>query len=252
MEKDIRTLLENTTRAARWLLEEEFARQLEGTFDIFPDGRINAAPSSTLTAEQRFIRGKIVASIERRRAKGESAADSVMATMRECAFTFLNRFAAFKMMEARGLVQECVSRGQESTGFKEFTGLAPGLAVLPDKGYRLYLECLCDEIGREVGVLFNRHDSASLLWPARRALEDVLTKLNDPGLAGVWREDETIGWIYQYYNDPEERAVMRDTKRGDPKCPATVVNSPSATSSLPRVTSSSSSPTTPSVAFGMR
>ncbi len=210
MEKDIRTLLENTTRAARWLLEEEFARQLEGTFDIFPDGRINATPSSTLTAEQRFIRGKIVASIERRRAKGESAAESVAATMRESAFTFLNRFAAFKMMEARGLVQECVSRGQESTGFKEFTGLAPGLAVLPDKGYRLYLECLCDEIGREVGVLFNRHDSASLLWPARRALEDVLAKLNEPGLSGVWRADETIGWTYQYYNDPVERRKMRD------------------------------------------
>jgi hypothetical protein len=130
--------------------------------------------------------------------------------MRECAFTFLNRFAAFKMMEARGLVQECVTRGQESTGFKEFTGLAPGLSILPDKGYRLYLECLCDEIGREVGVLFNRHDAASLLWPARRALEEVLAKLNEPELTGVWSADETIGWIYQYYNDPVERKAMRE------------------------------------------
>jgi hypothetical protein len=210
MDKGIRNQLASTTLAVRRLLEEEFARQLEGTFDIFPDGRINEHPSAILTAEQRFTRDKIVASIDRRRVKGEPADESVYAYMRECAFTFLNRLAAFKMMEARGLVQECVSRGQESSGFKEFIGLAPGLAVLPDKGYLLYLECLCDEIGREVGVLFNRHDSASLLWPARRVLEDVLAKLNEPGLASVWCEDETIGWIYQYYNDPVERRKMRD------------------------------------------
>lgn len=210
MEKEIRSLLASTTLAVRRLLEEEFARQIEGTFDIFADGRVSDGPSNILTAEQRFIREKMVASIERRRDKGESAEEAVYAYKRECAFTSLNRLAAFKMMESRGLVQECVSRGTESSGFKEFSGLAPGLAVLPDKGYRLYLECLCDEIGREVGVLFNRNDAASLLWPARRTLEDVLEQLNDPALAVVWREDETIGWIYQYYNDPAERKRMRD------------------------------------------
>lgn len=210
MEKEIRNLLASTTLAVRRLLEEEFARQIEGTFDIFPDGRVSDGPSEILTAEQRFIREKIVASIQRRRAKGESEEEAVYAHKRECAFTFLNRLAAFKMMESRGLVQECVSRGAESSGFKEFIGLAPGLAILPDKGYRLYLECLCDEIGREVGVLFNRNDSASLLWPARRTIEEVLEKLNQPGLSAVWREDETIGWIYQYYNDPAERKRMRD------------------------------------------
>jgi hypothetical protein len=140
MDKGIRNQLATTTLAIRRLLEEEFARQLEGTFDIFPDGRINASPAGILTAEQRFIRQKIVASIEWRRGKGEPAGEAVYATMRECAFTLMNRLAAFKMMEARGLVQECVSRGQDSSGFKEFAGLAPGLAVLPDKGYRLYLD----------------------------------------------------------------------------------------------------------------
>ncbi len=219
MDKDLRNQLAATTLAVRRLLEEEFARQIEGTFDIFADGRVSDGPSNVLTSEQRFVREKIVASIERRRDKGESAEEAVYAYKRECAFTFLNRLAAFKMMESRGLVQECVSRGMESSGFKEFTGLAPGLAVLPDKGYRLYLECLCDEVGREVGVLFNRSDAASLLWPARRTLEDVLEKLNNPALATIWSADETIGWIYQYYNDPEERAIMRDPKRGGSAAP---------------------------------
>ena len=49
----------------------------------------------------------------------------------------LNRFVALKMLEARELVQECVSQGDQSAGFKEFSGLAPGLLELQlnDHGY---------------------------------------------------------------------------------------------------------------------
>jgi hypothetical protein len=219
MDKDLRNLLFGTTQAIRRLLEEEFSLQLEGTFDVHADGRIAEQPGSQLSASERLVRCRIVEAIQHRLAVGESAAEAVRGFQSEAVFTFLNRLAALKMMEARALVLPCVSQGDQSQGFKEFSGLAPGLIELPDKGYRLYLECLFDEIGREVGVLFDRTDAASQLWPRRKALEAVLAKLNTSELAGVWAEDETIGWIYQYYNDPEERALMRDTKRGGSAAP---------------------------------
>ena len=81
---------------------------------------------------------------------------------------------------------------------------------LPDHGYRLYLESLFDEIGQEVGILFDRRDPSSLLWPRRQALTDLLATLNAQELAGIWGEDETIGWVYQYFNSSEERKKMRD------------------------------------------
>ncbi len=210
MDKDTRTLIFNTTQAIRRLLEEEFALQLEGTFDVHPDGRVADQPGPQLTSAERLVRQRIVEAIQHRRAVGESAIESVRGFQAEAVFTFLNRLPALKMMEARGLVLPCVSQGVQSQGFKEFSGLAPGLIELPDRGYRLYLECLFDEIGREVGVLFDRTDAASQLWPRRKALEAALEKLNNPELAGVWGEDETIGWIYQYYNDPAERKQMRE------------------------------------------
>ena len=37
--------------------------------------------------------------------------EAVADYLRDAAFTTLNRFVALKMLEARGLVQECVSRG---------------------------------------------------------------------------------------------------------------------------------------------
>jgi hypothetical protein len=223
MDRDTRNLLFNTTQALRRGLEEEFALQLEGRFDVLRDGTIADAPGPQLDGSEKLTRRKIVEAIQHRRASGESERESVDGFLRETAFTFLNRLAALKMMEARGIVQECVSacdsHGFNARGFKEFGGLAPGLIDLPDGGYRLYLECLFDEIGREVGILFDRTDPASLLWPRRTALLDALGRINDPKLAGIWSEDETIGWIYQYYNDPEERRKMRDVKQGGSAAP---------------------------------
>jgi hypothetical protein len=222
MDKPTRNLIQSATQDARRLLEQEFREQLQGTFDIIPDtGAIAPKPGAHLDARQRFIRSRIVAAVRHERAKSASDAEAVHGCLREAAFTTLNRFAALKLMEARHIVQECVSRGEQSAGFREFAGLAPGLATLPDHGYRLYLECLFDEIGTELGVLFDRRDPASLLWPRRSALLNLLDILNRAELAAanVWAEDETIGWIYQYFNSKEEREAMRDPKQGGSAAP---------------------------------
>ena len=193
MDKDTRNRIQRATQAARALLEHEYAEQLEGVFDIRLDGTIAAEPGEHLDAGQRVLRTKLVAAVEHQRATGMKKADAVAAHIREAAFTTLNRFVALKMLEARELVQECISRGDQSSGFKEFTGLAAGLVQLPDNGYRLYIEALFDEIGREVQVLFDRRDSASLLWPRRQALLDLLGILNAMELRSAWDKDEAIG-----------------------------------------------------------
>ena len=213
MDKATRNIIQRATQDARRLLETEFSEQLEGTFDILPSGKIADAPGAHLDDVQKLTRTKLVSAIEHKRAAGMEPAEAVAAYLREAAFTCLNRFVALKMLEARELVQECISRGENSAGFREFTGLAPGLAQLSDHGYRLYIECLFDEIGTEVGVLFDRRDSASLLWPRRQALTDLLDTLNADDLAGVWEQDETIGWVYQYFNGQEERRAMREASQ---------------------------------------
>ena len=213
MDKETRNLIQRATQDARGLLEQEYREQLEGAFDVLLDGTIAPEPGSHLDGHQRLVRQKLVVAIEHKKATGQDPDEAVAAYLREAAFTTLNRFVALKMLEARGLVQECVSKGDQSSGFKEFTGLAPGAVALPDHGYRMYIESLFDEIGREVRVLFDRRDPASLLWPRRQALHDLLAILNRAELAEVWAEDETIGWVYQYFNSQEERRAMRDASQ---------------------------------------
>jgi hypothetical protein len=210
MDKDVRNRIQRATQRARGLLEKEFSEQLEGTFDIDADGSIADEPGAHLDERGRLLRTELIAAIEHRTSALTDLGTAVADYQREAAFTCLNRFVALKMLESRGLLQECVSKGDQSAGFKEFTGLAAGLVQLPDRGYRLYLECLFDEVAQEVGVLFDRSDPSSLLWPRGPALLELLEVLNDQELEGVWVEDETIGWVYQYFNSGEERKQMRD------------------------------------------
>ena len=211
MDKVTRSAIERVTQQARRLLDDDFSSQLEGTFDVLRSGVIAFEGGGHLSARQLFQRGKIAAAIEHKAAGGATATEAVTEFVRDAAFTTFNRFVALKMLEARQLVQECISRGEQSAGYKEFCGMAPGLALLPDgTGYRLYLESLFDEFSTEIKVLFDRRDVASVLWPKRQTFEMLLSVLNASDLSAVWSDDETIGWVYQFFNSGEERRKMRD------------------------------------------
>lgn len=211
MDKDTRNAIERATQRARKLLEGDFAAQLEGDFDVHRSGAMAAQAGKHLSARQALQRERIVAAIDHKRAAGMSPADAVIDYLRDAAFTTLNRFVALKMLEARELVQECVTKGEQSAGYREFCGMAPGLPLLPESaGYRLYIESLFDELSTEVKVLFDRRDPSSVLWPKRATFEQLLEILNSTELARVWGEDETIGWVYQFFNGQDERRKMRE------------------------------------------
>jgi len=212
MDKPTRNAIERATQDMRHLLEDEFRAQLEGIYDILANGNISSTGGGgALTAEQEGIRAAIVADLERKRSAVMKPDEAVTDYVRDAAFTGVNRFVALRMLEARGLLQECVSRGDESAGYREFTGMAPGVALLPDgRGYRLFLESLFDELSTEIKVLFDRRDPAAALWPRRAALDGLLGRLNSPELEGLWAQDETIGWVYQFFNGADERKKMRE------------------------------------------
>lgn len=210
MDKDLRNSISTAAQNIRRLLEVEYLAQLEGIYDIRSNGTIANQPGVHLSASQQIEREKIVAAVRHFEASGATLAEAVQRYAREAAFTTLNRFVALKMLEARALVQQCVSAGAASNGYREFVGLAPGVERLPgDAGYRLYLECVFDELSTEVKVLFDREDAPSLLWPRHNAFDQLLAQLNVEDLRPAWDDDETIGWFYQYFNSRADIDAMR-------------------------------------------
>jgi hypothetical protein len=127
----------------------------------------------------------------------------------EIAFTAVNRLSALRLCEERGHVIECVRRGTESDGFKLFERLSGGALGSRATTYQAFLERMFDELAVDLGVLFDRRAPQSLVFPGEQCLDEILSLFNDSALVHVWQDDETIGWIYQYFNPKEERDAMR-------------------------------------------
>jgi hypothetical protein len=133
--------------------------------------------------------------------------------IQEQGFTVLNRLCALRMAEERKILQfPCISKGLQSDGFELYeyhTGKA-NAAITKEDRFQHFVFSLFDELSLDLGSLFDRFSPQGLLFPAPQALGELLALINDPALAHIWAEDETIGWIYQYWNSKEERKAMRD------------------------------------------
>jgi len=124
------------------------------------------------------------------------------------------------MMAQRGLMRDPVGKGLKSSGFLFYLADRPEDEALyngaqADLAYRHYLEWLNANLSEEIDALFSEEDLASALFPPYRTLEAVLEKLNQEELKGIWAEDETIGWMFQYFTPKE----LRDKARKESDAP---------------------------------
>ncbi len=213
MDKSLRTQLYLTVVKCRELLEEDLALQLEGSYGVHADGRLEPLGNlKHLDAVGRADRQAIEATIRHHEAAGSRRQAAVERYIRESAFTFLNRLAALKLMEhpRRALIQPSVGAAEQSKGFTQFSMLSPeAMRGQAGGGYHLYLELLFDDLGHALGVLFDRSLPTSILFPTLPCLQQVLAQLNDPALEAAWAEDETIGWVYQFFTPTELREEAR-------------------------------------------
>ena len=212
-DKPTRNLLAKTVAACRERLAVDISDQLQSAYGLYPDGtHLDVARTEAERRAAQDLRA-LLAHYESNLPEGKDRPQmAYQRLVREAGFTLLNRLAALRLCEERGLVIECVRQGMESDGFRLYDVLAGGALGNRYQTYRAFLERLFDELARDLGALFDRGNPLSHLFPSETALSGVLDSLNDPELArrGLWAQDETIGWIYQYYNDPAERKQMRE------------------------------------------
>lgn len=130
----------------------------------------------------------------------------------EIGYVALHKIAALRMAEERGIVIECVRKGRESSGFRLYQRIAGDTALGPhDEAYARFLGCQFDELACELPGVFDQRIPAALLFPQPKALEVVLSKLCSDELAPLFQGDEdTLGWIFEEYNDADERKEMRE------------------------------------------
>ena len=222
-DQSTRTRLQKFVSESRAILTEEFTRQLQSTYGMDPKtGDIadqqtltfldNQGRQTALLLRETLAHYLVTIQGKSQKQKTCQALDRII---REQAFTVLNRLGALRMAEARGFLIESISQGYSSKGFQLYKGLA-GTALgkteqtVTGDTYRQYLFSLFDEFSLDLAVLFDRYSIQGRLFPRESALLALLDQINHFEIEHLWAEDETIGWIYQYFNSKEERKTMRD------------------------------------------
>lgn len=210
---------------SRGVLATEFTRQLQATYGMNPatgdvadiNSLAGLTPHQQETAQLlRDTFEHYLAANDHAKGKSkekESRLAALDRIVREQAFTVLNRLAALRMSEARGFLTESLANGYDSKGFQLFHRIAGTSLGETGEAYTHYLFSIFDEFSLDLSVLFDRFATQGRLFPSAPILQELLALINDDEVAPLWAEDETIGWIYQYFNSQEERKKMRDASQ---------------------------------------
>jgi hypothetical protein len=217
-----RNRLNSFVSQARELLTKEFTQQCQVEFGLNPKtGEIKDLTSLRFDDEKRqtaiILRETIAhysANLPSKSKKAETDNRVLIErVIREQAFTILNRLCALRMAEARDLIIQSVAKGAQSKGFQLYQHVVGPSLGSTGAAYEQYLFSLFDEFAIDLAVLFDRFSPQGRLFPRDTVLTELLGLINDPEINHLWAEDETIGWIYQYFNSKEERKAMRDASQ---------------------------------------
>lgn len=225
--KSAETRLQRFTQDAKSLLVKNITDILANRYEIWADGhmsRVGDLPSTDADTlhTARMLRERI-SNLEDALADTiqNKTAVAVQQLIAEQAFTVLNRFCALKMCEERGIFNSIINEGMNSQMFQTYDMATGGGAIGSQyHRYHIFLMSIFDELSIEMPSIFNRYSPYGLVFPDENTLMALLALINAEDMSSYydaasgmtvnfWQEDETIGWLFQYYNSLEERRQMR-------------------------------------------
>ena len=224
--KSARARIFTLVQEIKKLLVIEVASQLEQYYGIRLDGSIliiDQLPSTEpeILHTARLLRQRIDYIKSNIPTEKNKEVEAVKQLLNEQAFSILNRFATLRMAEERGIIKETIRKEYNSEGFQIFDSITgQGKVAEQYIRYKWYLLSIFDELAIDLPSVFDRFSPCALIFPSEKAMRSLLTIINNENVTmhredgiqplNLWREDETIGWIYQYYNSRDEISEMRD------------------------------------------
>ena len=222
-------IIERFVSAAKNLLMQNVTEMLQQWYGIWADGHTIgveqlASQDTDIVHTARMLRDRLqhlMAALPDTDTDADKERQAVGQLVAEQAFTQLNRFCALRMCEERDLIMESIRGGYESAGFMAYDSIAQSVGASRYERYRCYLLSVFDELSIELPAVFDRFSPFGLLFPDESTLMKLLELINDSQLSAwfdeqnavtvnFWKEDETLGWMFQDYNSLEERRKMRE------------------------------------------
>jgi len=200
LDKSEREHLEDVVTDLRETVEADIRYQLEHAYELNDeDGGEN------LVGEEADTRNQLVKAVERE--DGDKTWENKFEQyVMSVGYTVVNRLTALRCMEVRGFIDRPVTQfGDSGTTpaaekFENEQYLAPDEAII-----EAYDEA-CRELADEIEILFDLNSPYSIVDPDVDVFEDLCRKLDDIPKE-VWRADDVLGWVYEYYNRPLVEAL---------------------------------------------
>lgn len=213
-----RKSLNNFVKEARRILEQDFLRQMQAIYAMDPaTGRVAELSNLGFLSLSAYETASDLREIFRHyKLQDGNASDKevLKRILREQTQTFLHRICALRMAEERGVFQESLASGLASRAVRNYDFIVKNALGDPYEKYVKYLKSLFDELSGDLPQIFDRTEPFGLLFPSERAFTELLNLINS---VDKWCEDETIGWIFQYFNNEEDFSTMRGKKNVNPK-----------------------------------
>lgn len=211
-----KSALSSTIRSLRTRLLDDLHAATEGAY------RLSLKPDDARLGEAARIRRERLESwiFEQVRSLPKKAQAGASERFRlevekDAASTLLNRIVYLRLLEANGLREERVATGGwDSPGYKQFREFAAELVRGDEsEGYAQLLQLIFDDLAIDLPGLYGNVRLTALIPVPAATLRAVVEALDTPELESCWTDDMTLGWIYQYWNDPEREAL--DAKLND-------------------------------------
>jgi len=200
--------IRSTVLEARDEIEDDIKRQLE-RYGVYEEERLDIDELSHLDMEDIEVRKRIDAAFEREMSATGDEERSYKNYVKEATFHHLNRLFALKVLEERGFITETLKKrpeyGNQSEMHRTLSEVAGELCEADDSGLSDALEMAYDELSEEIGVLFEDNDYTviDLDFKVRSDVIELFESLDDK----IWKADETIGWMYQYFGEREREDI---------------------------------------------
>ncbi|WP_435075265.1 BREX-5 system adenine-specific DNA-methyltransferase PglX [Halorubrum sp. HHNYT27] len=195
LDKAEREHLEDVVTGLRELVEREIEYELEQQYDL-----TSREGGEELSTEQQSTREALVEAIDHENPGEKSWQWCYEQYVNGVGYTLINRLAALRCMEVRGFIDQPVTQIGES-------GLTPAAEqvlgerfdVGPDEALIVAFEEACERFDDEIELLFDTNSPYTVLDIDPDLFEEAAEQLDDVPDA-VWRADDVLGWVYEYYN----------------------------------------------------
>ena len=221
MPPEAKRALSSTIRGLRQRLLEDLRLAAESAYRLSVRPQEAGLDKAARTKRKRLdswldeqVRAKAAGGHRRQRV------DYLREAEQQAAYTLLNRLVILRLMEEPGPSGQplrkpaLIKGGWGSMAYQDFRDLARGVVRDdPTEGFGFLLQLVCEELSEDLPGLFGSAGIADLIPIPAATLRQAVEELNKEELQSCWADDMTLGWIYQYWNDPERERL--DAKIND-------------------------------------